>query len=355
MSGPKTSVAKAWEKLRKGLIIEDPTPAGKFLGCTNVLTTHMVQEPFNCLSLTGEGGPENAPTGKMVKINMVKYDQKDFLQQCVNRYIELAGKDAPPLSKADTPFIDTATKKAIDEDEHEVYRGVLAPIVSKVLMKILYAARVGRFDLLRPVCWLATKVTKWSLTCDIALHRLVSYINSSLNVACYGWIGDEWETLDLVIFADANWAEKPSFLSTSGAFMCLSGRNTFFPLAAMSKKQTSRSHSTPEAEIVAVDMTIRAIGVPALQLWDVILKKGERKLTAILKEDNEACIRVLETNKNPTMRHMQRTHGLDLAWLCERFEREDYLMDKCPTRSMMGILLHLLNSSRGVVKPHIYI
>ena len=58
-------------------------------------------------------------------------------------------------------------------------------------MKILYAARVGRYDLLRPICWLATKVTKWSKTCDIALHKLISYINCSLDVANYGWIGDK--------------------------------------------------------------------------------------------------------------------------------------------------------------------
>jgi len=252
---------------------------------------------------------------------MVKYDQADFLQQCVERYLELAGSDAPSLNRVETPFIDTTTAKAIDEDDYEAHRGILAPIASKVLMKILYAARVGRFDLLRPVCWLATKVTKWSKTCDIALHRLVSYINCSLDVASYGWVGDKWEDLELLIFADANWAERPEFVSTSGCFLCLHGPNTFFPLAAMSKKQTAKSHSTPEAEIVSADMAIRLIGIPSLQLWDCILGQGKRKMVAILKEDNEAAIKVMETGKNPTMRHMQRTHGLDLAWLCERFER----------------------------------
>jgi RNA:NAD 2'-phosphotransferase (TPT1/KptA family) len=334
MSGPKESVAKAWQKLRKGLIIEDPSPAGKFLGCTNVLMTQSVPEPFNCLSLAGEGGPEHMPTGKTVKVNVVKYDQKDFLQQCVTRYLELAGPNSPPLIKADTPFIDTTSKVAIDQDDHETHRGLLAPIASKVLMKVLYAARVGRFDLLRPICWLATKVTKWSKTCDIALHKLISYINCSLDVANYGWIGDKWEDLKLIIYADANWAEKPTYTSTSGAFMCLSGKNSFFPLAAMSKKQTAKSHSTPEAEIVAADMAIRLIGLPSLQLWDCILGQGVRKLVAIFKEDNEAAIRVMSTGKNPTMRHMQRTHGLDLAWLCERFSRKEFTLEYCPTRSM---------------------
>ena len=265
---------------------------------------------------------------------MVKYDQRAFLEQCVARYLELAGPNAPSLARAETPFIDIATKKAIEEDEPEKHKGVLAPIASKVLMKILYAARVGRFDLLRPVCWLATKVTKWSKTCDIALHRLVSHINCSLDVACYGRVGDKWDEIELIIYADANWAEPPHYTSTSGCFLCLSGKNTFFPLAALSKKQTAKSHSTPEAEIISADVAIRTLGVPSLQLWDAVLGRDVRKLKAIFKEDNEVAIRVLNTGKNPTMRHMQRTHGLDLAWLCERFERGDYRIVYCPTRNM---------------------
>ena len=90
----------------------------------------------------------------------------------------------------------------------------------------------------------------------------------------------------------------------------------------MSKKQSCVSHSTPEAEIVAADMVIRVIGLPAMQLWDILLGAGNGKLRAIFKEDNEAAIKILTSGKNPTMRHMQRTHGLDLAWLCEQFNRK---------------------------------
>jgi hypothetical protein len=53
---------------------------------------------------------------------------------------------------------------------------------ARTLMKILYAARMARYDLLRPTCYLATKRTKWSARCGRALHRLVCYINSSLDV-----------------------------------------------------------------------------------------------------------------------------------------------------------------------------
>jgi hypothetical protein len=119
-------MVQAWELLKKGLVIEEPQPAGKFLGCTNVLFTKEVNDPFNCLPVVGEGGSENAPTGRKTKVNFVKYDQKDFLQQCVARYIELAGITAPSLVKADTPFIDISTTKAMSEDDHEQHRDVLS-------------------------------------------------------------------------------------------------------------------------------------------------------------------------------------------------------------------------------------
>ena len=41
-------------------------------------------------------------------------------------------------------------------------RGELADNASSVLMKVLYGARMARFDLVRAVCTLATRVTKWA-------------------------------------------------------------------------------------------------------------------------------------------------------------------------------------------------
>jgi hypothetical protein len=131
MSGPVDLVEKGWRLLRTALVIEDPSPAGKFLGCTNVEYTLEVPEPFNCLALTGEGGTENAPTGKTVTVKMVKYDQKDFLEQCVNRYLELAQKDAPSLRYAETPFIDTKSQKALEE----------------VIMRVMKKHQIGALDL----------------------------------------------------------------------------------------------------------------------------------------------------------------------------------------------------------------
>ena len=61
--------------------------------------------------------------------------------------------------------------------------GQLQFLAARVLMKILYGARYARPDLLRAVCGLATKVTKWDAQADKEIHRLVEYINSTLHLS----------------------------------------------------------------------------------------------------------------------------------------------------------------------------
>ena len=80
------------------------------------------------------------------------------------------------LKEVPTPFTDAGiARPTLSEDEKP---GKLQPVASKILMKILFAARMARFDLLRTTQSLASKVTKWSVECDVALHRLVAYITT---------------------------------------------------------------------------------------------------------------------------------------------------------------------------------
>ena len=74
-------------------------------------------------------------------VNVMTYDMKPFLESCVKRYVELAGKDAKPLKTVSTPFHDERIARPV-ADESET-KGVLAPIATRVLMKILFAARMG--------------------------------------------------------------------------------------------------------------------------------------------------------------------------------------------------------------------
>ena len=101
------------------------------------------------------------------------------------------------------------------------------------------------------------------------LHRLVCYINSSLDYKLKGHIGDSSKDLNMTLFSDAEFAGcLDTAKSTSGVFIALTCPNSLFPLNAISKKPSCVSHSTPEAEIVAAGLGIRTKGLPALQFWD---------------------------------------------------------------------------------------
>ena len=49
------------------------------------------------------------------------------------------------------------------------------------------------------------------------------------------------------------------------------GSHTFVPISWMCKKQTSVSHWSTESEIVSLDAGLRLDGIPALDLWDLIV------------------------------------------------------------------------------------
>ena len=53
--------------------------------------------------------------------------------------------------------------------------------------------------------------------------------------------------------------------------MCVFGSHTFVPISWMCKKQTAVSHSSSESEIISLDTGLRLDGLPALELWDLIV------------------------------------------------------------------------------------
>ena len=48
-------------------------------------------------------------------------------------------------------------------------------------------------------------------------------------------------------------------------------KSFFFPISWMCKKQTAVSHSSTESENISLDTGLRLDGLPALELWDLIV------------------------------------------------------------------------------------
>ena len=82
--------------------------------------------------------------------------------------------------------------------------GAIAASAATVLMKCLYAARMARFDLLRPIQGLAKYLTKWTKRQDDELFQLMCYINTTKSYKLFGWVGGEFHDLQAQMFSDAD-------------------------------------------------------------------------------------------------------------------------------------------------------
>ena len=96
------------------------------------------------------------------------------------------------------------------------------------------------------------------------------YIHTTVDRKMHGFVGPS----SLWLFADSDHAGEHDSRSTSGCFLALIGPNTFYPLTAFSKKQTSTAMSSTEAEVIAANVDLRAVGLPSSGLWEVIQSPG---------------------------------------------------------------------------------
>ena len=331
MAGPESKMKLGWQKLRSKLDLEPETELGLYLGCQLVR------------------GQTKLKDG--TKVSTITYDMESFLEQSVQKYLEIVGKDVPtpslpeeakdhparapcgegPVSQCTWcgtvhPITEPTKSKSVPTSNSaqtpgdEMPKGELAPHAASVLMKLLYAARIARFDLLRSINMLGRNVTKWSKQDDVRLHHLMCYVQSTKSKKLIGWVGNNIKSLSIGIYADADYAGcGQSLRSTSGSHMMAFGSHTRFPLAGGSKRQGCVSHSTPEAEIVAADYALRTHAVPVISLWKTLVGSDPK---IIFHDDNQGMIAIIRSGQNPTMRHLERTHGISIQWMHEIFQND---------------------------------
>ena len=278
-------------------------------------------------------------------------------KKCVERYCELANKTTQQLYKVSTPCIDDHHFK---EEMKSV--GELSQVCSRIVLKCLYLARIGRPDILWSVNKLARSMTKWTKACDKRLNRLISYIHHTCEYKQYCHVGNTAKQCRLGLFQDSDFAEDlENSKSISGGTLCVSGSHTFVPISLMCKKQTAVSHISTESEIISFETGLRLDGLPALELWDLIVSvlgnvsqvsdrsgqldsdvhkrhKSQKKIDVMedidsvpsnvqsarqeallyVFEDNETVIKMIIKGRSPTMRHVSRTHRVALDWLFDR-------------------------------------
>ena len=206
MAGPQKNLAQGWSMLRTRLKIEPETGLDMYLGCNQ--------------------SKGNVTLGNGHRVTTVTYDMEQFLRSCVDRYLEVAGD--VKLNKVVTPELHEETKNHVSRkparegpsvvcnwcnnlvptdgsatvpDQRggtpelamkEPVRGHLAPHAASVLMKLLYGARIARFDLLRQVNRLARNVHRWTDSDDRGLHHLMCYVHHTKHWRMVGWLEILW-------------------------------------------------------------------------------------------------------------------------------------------------------------------
>ena len=289
-------------------------------------------------------------------------------KKCVERYCALANKTTQQVYKESTPCIDDHHFK---EEEMKSF-GKLPHVCSQIVPICFFLARIGRPDILWSVNKLARSITKWTKACDKSLNRLISKIHHIGEYRQYCHVGNTAKQSRLGVFQDSDFAgDLEDSKSTSGGTLCIFGSHTFVPISWMCKKQTAVSHSSTESEIISLDTGLRFDGLPALELWDLIVSvcgsvsqvsdrsgqpdddvhkhhKPQKRINVMenidsvpsnvqssrqeallyVFEDNEAVIKMIIKGRSLTMRHVSRTHRVALDWLFDRINLDSKVQIK---------------------------
>ena len=167
--------------------------------------------------------------------------------------------------------------------------GELSQVCSQIVLNCLYLARIGRSDILWSVNKLARSITKWTKACDKRLNRLISYFHHTNEYKQYCHVGNTAKQCRLGLFQDsASAGDLENSKTTSGGTLCILGSHTFVPISWMCKKQNPVSHRSTESEIISLDMGLRLDGLPALELWDLIVSVFGH-ISRISDRNGETC------------------------------------------------------------------
>jgi hypothetical protein len=271
---------------------EPATPISKFLGGHHHVTI--------------EGG-----------VSTLSTQMKEFLLDAAERFRIELGVDH--LAKVRTPYLieDFAPKGAEGP-------GIHAATASSHLMKVLFAARLCRPDLLVAITRLASKVSSWQLCHDRALRRLFQYIAHHADVELVGSLAArDLEDCRLVMSPDADLAgDLETSKSTSGLWieiLSADGERSW-PIAWRSKRQGSVASSTCEAEYISMATALKSEALPLLDLMSAALG---RSVCLECREDNTQCITAVKTGYSAALRHLPRTERIALAFAFDIFSGPD--------------------------------
>ena len=165
----------------------------------------------------------------------------------------------------------------------------------------------------------------------IAVKRILRYLQGTKS---HGICYNPGDKLVFRGYSDADWAgDHADRKSTSGHVFLLMGA----PVSWGSKKQSSVSLSTSEAEYIALSLAIQEgkwVHRLLCEILDAAMDKSEPELT--IMEDNQSCIKM---TKNP-VNHGRAKH-IDIKYhhIRDEVKRGEVKLEYCETATMLADIM----------------
>ncbi|GAA5913710.1 hypothetical protein JCM5296_000009 [Sporobolomyces johnsonii] len=217
--------------------------------------------------------------------------QPKYIKSILGRF----GFDAVSRHSASTPLDDHAVVNASSPlfDDVGLYQSAVG--------SLQYAAQLSRPDIAAAVRAAAQKVAAPTEDDWIAVKRIFRYLSGTVD---WGLVFKRGSGMDLVVYADASWADDQESRRSVGAFVVLVAGGA---ITWRSKQQTLIATSTAEAETLSVSDATKEV----LSMRQLSFDLGvQQPASTTIFEDNTACIAIAQ---NPSFHG--RTKHFDVVTL----------------------------------------
>ncbi|MDA8584204.1 hypothetical protein N9L68_08205, partial [bacterium] len=144
LSGGTKNLTEGWRFLRKGLTLDYPTPLEKFLGCDHYQCSAALRKGVLVPISEGKGAANTYTGVSAAKLRNTYTPLVDG--NCEWSDLSSPNPDGVPTKQKSPGHRTPATSGTLTIEDSE-QRGALASVAVRMIMKILYAARMARFDL----------------------------------------------------------------------------------------------------------------------------------------------------------------------------------------------------------------
>ena len=253
------------------------------------------------------------------------YDIEGHAQKCVERYSELVNMKVKHFYKVSRPCLDDHQFK---QEELELN---LLENCQRFARKLSWNTWTWHeLDYLRHLvvskqaCKISSQNGPTHVTNDwqgwfpffITRMTIVNIVMSETRHSTADWVCSKTQT-----FA----GDLEDSKSTSGEVLCILGSRTFVPVSWMCKKRTSVSHSSTESQVLPLDAGLRMVGLPPLDLWDIVIEVSHSTEDHIQPKhsSHQETGAVLDSKNQDSTCH-KKTEGWPIEWRGSRTHQHTF-------------------------------